>query len=299
MPTNHYFNFFPERVTSEQLLIEDLVIESLKIHSMDVYYLPRESRDQIDQLMGEEQLKQFTSAYPIEMYMENTTAMEGDGDLITKFGLEIRDEMTLLVSRRRFQFTLPSLLRPREGDIIYVPLLQNFFEIAFVEHENNQAMFYTLGRGRGGNVYVYSLKMKQYVFSHENISVGVEEVDEQIRESQQLLYLILQSGGTGSFDTVNTEIVYQGTSLVSANAFAKVHTWDSANLTLGIAMVNGAFSNTANVIGANSGATWIVTSVDSMTPMSTQFEDPADQLVIETESNAILDFSTENPFGNP
>lgn len=299
MSLNHYFNFFPEHVTQEQLLIEDLVIESLKIHSMDVYYLPRESRDQIDQLMGEEQLKQFTSAYPIEMYMENTTAMEGDGDLITKFGLEIRDEMSLLVSRRRFQFTLPFLTRPREGDIIYVPLLANFFEITFVEHENNQAMFYTLGRGRGGNIYVYSLKLRQYVFSHENISVGVDEVDEQIRESQQLLYLILQSGGTGSFDTVNTEIVYQGTSLVSANAFAKVHTWDSANLTLGIAMVNGAFSNTANVIGANSGATWIVTSVDSMTPMGAQFEDPADNKVIETESNAILDFSESNPFGNP
>jgi hypothetical protein len=299
MPTNHYFNFFPERVTQEQLLIEDLVIESLKIHSMDVYYLPRESRDQIDQLMGEEQLKQFTSAYPIEMYVENTTAMEGEGDLITKFGLEIRDEMTLLVSRRRFQFTLPSLIRPREGDIIYIPLLANFFEITFVEHENNQAMFYTLGRGRGGNVYVYALKLRQYVFSHENIRVGVDEVDEQIRDNYQLLHLLVQAGGTGTFDTVNTEIVYQGTSLVAANAFARVHTWDAANLTLGVAMVNGLFANTGNVTGANSGATWIVSTIDSMTPLAQQFEDPADNKIIETESNVILDFTETNPFGNP
>jgi len=299
MPVNHYFNFFPEQVTQEQLLIEDLVIEALKIYSMDVYYLPRESRDQIDKLMGEDQLKQFTSAYPIEMYMENTTAMEGEGDLITKFGLEIRDEMTLLVSRRRFNFTVPSIIRPREGDVVYVPLLQNFFEITHVEHENNQAMFYTLGRGRGGNIFVYSMRLKQYVFSHENVTVGIEEVDEQIREAYQLLHLVLTAGGTGTFDAANNETVYQGASLGTANAFGQVHTWDTGNNILGIAMVNGIFSNTANVIGANSGATWIVSTIDSDTPLEDQFEDPADNKVIETESNTLLDFTEDNPFGNP
>ncbi len=299
MPTNHYFNFFPERVTQEQLLIEDLVIESLKIHSMDVFYLPRESRDQIDPLMGEEQLKQFTSAYTIEMYMENTTSMEGEGDLITKFGLEIRDEMTLLVSRRRFQFTLPTLLRPREGDIIYIPLLANFFEITFVEHENNQAMMYTLGRGRGGNVYVYSLRLKQFVFSHENINTGVDEVDEQIDESNQMTYLTLQTGGTGNFDIVNNEIAFQGSSLATANAFGRVLKWDTTGLVLGLEMVNGNLTNTANIKGANSGANWIVTTIDTNTPLAEQFEDPADNKIIEDESNQILDFTEDNPFGNP
>lgn len=298
MPTNHFFNFFPERVTQEQLLVEDLVIESLKIHSMDVYYLPRESRDQIDQLMGEDQLKEFNAAHPIEMYMENTTSMEGEGDLITKFGLEIRDEMTLLVSRRRFQFTIP-LLRPREGDIVYVPMLENFFEITFVEHENNQAMMYTLGRGRGGNVYVYSLRLKQYVFSHEKIDTGVHEVDDQIKDSNQMIYLYLQSGGTGSFDIANNEIAYQGSSLANATSFGEVLKWDTDNNILGITMVNGTFSNTSNVIGANSGAAWIVTTVDTNTPLAEQYEDPADNKIIETESNQILDFSEQNPFGNP
>jgi len=299
MPTNHYFNFFPEQITQEQLLIEDLVIECLKIHSMDVYYLPRESRDQIDRLMGEDQLKQFTSAYTIEMYVENTTAMEGEGDLITKFGLEIRDEMTLLVSRRRFNFTIPTLIRPREGDIIFVPLLKNFFEITFVEHENNQAMFYTLGRGRGGNVYVYALRLKQYVFSHENIDVGVDEVDDQISDNYQLLHLVLQSGGTGTFDTLNTETVFQGTSLATANSFAKAMVFYSGNNTLGITMVNGEFSNTSNVKGANSGATWVISSIDTNTPLDNQIEDPSDNKIIKTESNLILDFSEQNPFGEP
>lgn len=299
MPVSPYFNFFPTNVTSEQLLIEDLVIEALKIYSMDIYYLPRESRDQVDELWGEEQLKQFTSAYLIEMYMENTTAMEGEGDLISKFGLEIRDEMTLLVSRRRFNFTIPSLFRPREGDLIYVPILQNFFEITHVEHENNQAMFYILGRGRGGNVYVYSLRMKQYVFSHENIKSGVGEVDEQMDQAHQLLYLVLRPSGTGTFDVANVETVYQGTSLITANSFGEARYWDSANSILGISMVNGTFSNTANVIGANSGATWIVSSIDSDTPLQNQQEDLLNNKIIETESNRIIDFTEQNPFGNP
>lgn len=299
MPTNHYFNHFPEQVTSEQLLVEDLVIEALKIYSMDVYYLPRESRDQIDRLMGEDQLKTFPSAYILEMYVENVSGMEGEGDLISKFGLEIRDEMTVLVSRRRFQFTLPTLVRPREGDIIYMPLVQNFFEITFVEHENKQAMFYTLGRGRGGNVYVYGLRLKQFVFSNEQIQTGVDEVDDQILESYQLTNLIMSAGGTGEFDTANTEIVYQGASLVTATAFGTAHTWDDSNTTLSIALVNGLFSNTANVTGANSGATWVMASLDTNTPLENQYEELADNKIIETESNQILDFDESNPFGNP
>lgn len=299
MATNHFFNFYPTNVTQEQLLVEDLVIESLQIHSMDVYYLPRESRDQIDRLWGEEQLKQFTSAYIIEMYMENTTAMEGEGDLITKFGLEIRDEMTLLVSRRRFQFILPDMFRPREGDLIYVPLLQNFFEITHVEHENNQAMFYTLGRGRGGNVYVYALRLKQYVFSHENINVGVEEVDEQIKDAMQLIYLQMDSGGNGQFDTANSEIVFQGQDLSTANVFAYSHTWNQTTNMLTVSMVNGEFTPTMNVVGANSGAVWVLSSADTFTPLDEQIEDQAENKLIETESSGLLDFSENNPFGNP
>jgi len=298
MPTNPYFNFFPVQVTSEQLLVEDLVIESLGMHGMDVYYLPRESRDQIDRLMGEDQLKTFSQAYIIEMYLENVMGMEGEGDLISRFGLEIRDEMTLLVSRRRFNFALPQLIRPREGDLIYIPLVQNFFEIMHVEHENSQAMFYTLGRGRGGNVYVYALRLKQFVFSNEQIQTGVDEVDQQIFESYQLTNLVLTSG-TGSFDVANNEIVYQGASLATANAFGTVHTWDSGNTTLSIALVNGLFSNTADVIGANSGAVWAMATVDTDTPLDNQFEDIVDNKTIETESNQLLDFDEQNPFGTP
>lgn len=279
-------------------MVEDLVIESLKIHGMDTYYLPRESRDCIDRLMGEDQLKTFDKSYLIEMYLENVSGMEGEGDLVSKFGLEIRDEMTLLVSRRRFNFTIPVLVRPREGDLVYIPLVQNFMEITFVEHENNQAAFYTLGRGRGGNVAVYALRLKQFVFSNEQIQTGTDEVDDQILESYQLTNLVLTAGGTGTFDVANNELVYQGANIAYANAFGTAHTWDSGNSTLSIALVNGLFSNTANVKGANSGATWVMASLDTNTPLENQFEDLADNKILETESNAILDFSESNPFGD-
>ena len=92
MPTNFYFNNFPaNQVTDEQLLVEDLVIESMQIHGMDVFYLPRTSRDQVDYLYGEDTLKQYVSAHPIEMYLENVSGMDGEGDFVSKFGLEIRD----------------------------------------------------------------------------------------------------------------------------------------------------------------------------------------------------------------
>jgi hypothetical protein len=297
MPTNPYFNFYPETVTSEQLLIEDLVIEANKIHGMDVYYLPRESRDQIDKLKGEDQLKSFPQAYIIEMYVENIVGMDGLGDIISKFGMEIRDEMTLLVSRRRFNFTIPALVRPREGDIIFIPLMRTFMEITFVEHENQQAMFYTLGRGRGGNVYVYALRLKQFVFSNEVIKTGVDDVDSQIHDNYQLTNLVL-ANGVGVFDFANNEIVYQGANVAYANAFGTAMAWDATNTTLSIALVNGLFANTANVKGANSGAQWIMSSLDTNTPLDTQFEDAVDNKVIETEADVVLDFSETNPFGD-
>ena len=300
MPTNFYFNNFPQhQITSEQLLVEDLVIEAMQIHGMDVYYLPQTSRDQVDMLYGEDTLKEFRSAYGIEMYLENVSGMDGEGDFISKFGLEIRDEVTLLMSRRRFSSLGTSLTRPREGDLVYIPLLQNFFEISFVEHENNQAMFYTLGRGRGGNVYVYALKLKQFVFSEEIISTGVDEIDDQIFDSYKRASLPLANttvfpAGTGSF--VPGEIVYQGSSLATANAQAIVHSY-TAHSSVNIIRVQGSFAS-GNVRGNTSSALRSAISYNDDTQVGNSiFEDIADNVRIETESDGILDFTEHNPFG--
>ena len=261
---------------------------------MDVYYLPRTSRDQVDMLYGEDTLSEFRAAYPIEMYLEDVSGMEGEGDFMSKFGLEIRDEMTVLMSRRRFAFTV-NQLRPHEGDLVYIPMLQNFFEITFVEHENNQAMYYTLGRGRGGNFYVYALKMKQFVFSNEIIDVGVPEIDNQIRSYYMKTRLSLGSG-VGHF--VNDEVVYQGTSVANSTAQALVYQFQP-NAYIDVYRMQGDFTSSANVKGETSGAEWTITLASDAATMNNAYEDIFDNARIERAADGIIDFTEINPFGEP
>jgi hypothetical protein len=312
--TNFYFQPFPQaQITNEQLLVEDLVIEAMGIYGMDVYYLPRSSGGTEDMLYGEDTMKQYRTAHPIEMYLENITGMDGEQDFISKFGLEIRDEITLLVSRRRFKYTVgatnfqtPILgditpeenqapTRPREGDLVYLPLLQNFFEITFVEHENDQAMFYTLGRGRGGNVYVYSLKLKQYVFSEEIIETGITEIDEQVFDAYKRTRLTVSiTDGSGAF--VPGEIIYQGTDAANADVQAIVHTWQTGQY-VDVIRTEGTFVANVRVKGAESNSTWVLANSNDKVTLDNAFEDIADNNRIETESDQILDWTETNPFG--
>lgn len=299
MATNPYFRLYPSITTSEQNLVEDLVIEAMKIHGMDLYYLPRSSQDSVDLLFGEDQLKKFTDAYVVEMYLENVLGMEGEGDFISKFGLEIHDEMTLLVSRKRFLNEVP-LTRPREGDLLYIPLIKNFLEISFVEHENNQAMFYTLGKGRGGNVYVYALKLKQFVFSNEIIETGIAEIDEQIRDEYQKVRLNIEDAN-GAFS--NDEIVFQGSSYINRTGDALVY--NTTNTYIDIYRTRGQFILTANtssfantILKSNtSNSTANVISIQDMTVIDNTFEDVIDNSRVDSESNAIEDWLEKNPFG--
>ena len=294
MATNLYFNNFPKSITSEQLLVEDLVIEAMQMHGMDVFYLPRSSRDQVDYIFGEDVLKQYTKAYPLEMYLENVTGMDGEQDFISKFGLEIRDEITLLVSRRRFKSTVPQV-RPLEGDLIYVPMVDGFFELVFAEHENEQAMFYTLGRGRGGNVYVYALKLKQFVFSNEIVSTGVDVIDNNIRDYYSRHNFIL-STVSGKF--LNDEIIYQGNSLANANAQALVHDFHPST-DVDVYRVQGLFKVGQTIRGSTSNATATILVTSDNPTMNAAFEDIQDNARFQAEAESIIDFTESNPFGDP
>ena len=135
MPRNVYFS---QAVRSEQNLYEDLVIESLKIFGQDVYYIPRTLVNR-DNILGEDPASSFDDAYLIEAYIENQDGFEGAGDLYQKFGLEIRDEANFIISKRQWEKliglynnTLDSIERPKEGDLIFLPLSNSFFEITFV-----------------------------------------------------------------------------------------------------------------------------------------------------------------------
>jgi hypothetical protein len=294
MATNFYFNNFPlNQVTSEQLLVEDLVIEAMQIKGVDLFYIERSTRDQVDYLYGEDVTSEFRRAYPMEMYLENVTGMDGEGDFISKFGLEIRDEITLLVSRRRFKMTSNTLDKPREGDLIYFPTITGFFEITFVEHENDQAMFHTLGRGRAGNVYLYAMKLKQFVFSEEIVETGIEEIDRVSRDYYKKTTLPLTNTGSGTF--IANEVVYQGTTFETATAKAIVHSYQP-HTALNIIQVKGTFG-LGSVKGVTSGASRSVLLVDDETPFSNIFEDIADNKRLQTEGDDIIDFTESNPFG--
>jgi hypothetical protein len=178
MPTtNLYFN--NHAFTQEQNLIEDLIIESIKIYGIEVYYMPRTLVKE-DMLFGEDTLSKFEGAYPVEMYIKSVDGFTGDGDFLSKFGLEIRDEMVLTVARRRFgeeinpEDTTPvneteGIARPSEGDLIYFPLNGKVFEIKFVEHE---AIFYQMG-----SLQTFDLTLELFEYSHEKIDTGITDID--------------------------------------------------------------------------------------------------------------------------
>ena len=169
MATSVYFNNF--EASMEQYLIEDLVIESIKIHGHDIYYITR-TAGAVDDVLNEDDLSEYKRADFIDMYIKNFDGFEGEGDFLSKFGLEIRDEMTLTIARRTFELDVAQYTsndRPLEGDLIYFPLNKKMFEIKFVEHE---PVFYQMGA-----LQMYDLRCEMFEYSQETFSTGVAEID--------------------------------------------------------------------------------------------------------------------------
>jgi len=171
MPTNV---FFSPKVNTEQYMFEDIIIESIKMYGQDVFYMPRKIV-QRDTLLGEDIESEFNTANTIEMFIENTEGFEGEGNIFQKFGMEIRDEATFIVAKRSWQKLVGvwnsdiNDNRPREGDLIYLPLSKSFFEISYVEHEQP---FYQLS-----NLPVFKLQARLFEFNEEEFNTGIAEVD--------------------------------------------------------------------------------------------------------------------------
>ena len=129
MATNQYFNKFKN--TAEQRLVQDLVDEAIKIHGVNMVYIPRTLVNK-DEVFGEDRLPKFENGRELEMYVDSYEGYEGEGELMTQFGLEVRDEITLTVSRKRFleTFADKNYPYPREGDLVFFPLSEGLFEIS-------------------------------------------------------------------------------------------------------------------------------------------------------------------------
>src|SRR6056300_1730064 len=206
MAVNHYFQSGNGiGSTSEKRLYEDLIIEGLKIYGQDVYYLPRTLVNR-DLILGEDTLSKFDDSYLIEMYMETTEGFAGQQEIINKFGLEIREDTTFMLAKRRWQdavdsqHTLIADGRPNEGDIIYMPLMNSFFKIQFVE---DQEPFFQLG-----NLPVYKLRATRWEYSGEQIDTGITEIDsaENQYSTDTLRNQFTLEDGTGSLQ-LETESV--------------------------------------------------------------------------------------------
>lgn len=170
MPTNFYFNNFEN--SQEQLLIEDLAIEAIKIHGIDVYYLPKTYGD-YDALYGEDDLATYKEFYECEMYINTVDGFGGEQDFLGKFGLEVRDQLTMSVARFSFTNNVAepaNLPRPREGDLLYFPLTGGLFTIQFVEHE---PVFYQMGA-----LQFYELRCEKFEYSGERLNTGVVNIDQ-------------------------------------------------------------------------------------------------------------------------
>lgn len=288
MPVSVYFN--NQASTEEQFLIEDLVIESIRNHGIDVYYIPRDSRSSLDELFGDDPVKSFTQAIKIDMYMDTFNDFEGNQEFFSKFGLEIQKTARLTVARRTFEKLVPSVLRnvPKEGDLIYLPVQQKIMEIRFVEEEKN---FFQLGKKLP---YMFVLSVETFKYNGELIDTGYTEID-VIGDSRGFgVEYSLSAGGSGTYQ--KHEIVFQGANLGNASAKGYVSDWNAVSRTIRIRNIKGEFASNVALRGASSNSVWTLISGDPMTDATNPFQD---NTRIETEAENILDFSENNPFGEP
>ena len=287
MSTNLYFN----NVTShaEQELINDLTSEVIKMHGMDVFYIPRTVVKE-DVILGEDVLSKFTTAYEIEMYLKGTEGFGGEGDLVSKFGLDVRDEVIFTVHKDRFNLAT-DMDKPLEGDLVFLPINKGLFEIKFVEHEQP---FYQAGKN-----YSFDITCELYQYSQEQLETGITAIDDIEKEQGYTIDLVMTAGGSGTF--TDDEVIYQGTS-GSRTFEGTVVSWNDVTRTLRLNDTSGSLAAVATT-GVTSGAVLSLSSTTDSTGKADLDQvlptDPnADNLEFEIEADSILDFSENNPFGD-
>jgi len=292
MAVNQYLK--PD-VRSEQTLYEDIIIESIKNYGQDVIYLPRELVN-VDTIFQDDTISKFSSSYRIEMYIENTEGFDGEGDLFSKFGVEIRDEATFILARRRWLKQVSyvnnaiNFYRPREGDLIYLPLSKSLFEITHVEKD---APFYQLR-----NLPVFKMRCQLFEYNDEDMDTGLTAID-KIEDTGYTQQFTLQSH-TLQFIVGETvrKIIDSDNSIYLDG---EVSSWDDQNDKLALAHIgrsDGKFAEYADsdlLTGLTSGATGIIGTRTERIDIN----DTNQNVEFDTFATDFIDFSETNPFGDP
>ena len=283
MATNVFFN---HAVNSEQHLYEDLVVESLRMYGHDLYYLPREVIEE-DSILNEDVQSRFGDAYSVEMYIENTDGFEGEGDLMSKFGVQIRDQATFIISLRSWErfisldTNLATSLRPNEGDLLYFPLSGGLFEIKFVEHEDP---FYQVGK-----LFVFKLRCELFEYSGQDFDTDIAVID-QVEDEQAYTISMTMGAGSGNY-AVNENVKLNG------SVVGEVVKWvDNGNrLTIKDNAQTLAVDDT--LVGDLSEASYVISSIDDT--MTFENDGSAQNKDFEDKDSSYLDLSEVNPFGEP
>lgn len=287
MATSVYFNNYNS--APEQRLVEDLMLETIKMNGVDCYYIPNINESARDLLYGEDPLKKFTAAYPLELYITNVDGYEGEREFFSKFGLEIRNNMSVIVAKRTFARWVPQdrYVRPREGDLIYIPFLSQTGEMYEIKYVNYSEAFYVLGNKFP---YFYKLELEKFKYSQETIDVGIPSIDDTVVDEAYTISLVVNTAtGNGNF------IV--GESIIANTAHGTVTSWDKSDGILKVTDITGTFANNVLVSGNTSNATY-TTSTTPDPLLDPQEREMYDNKIIQTEANIIMDFSETNPFGD-
>lgn len=283
--------YFSDKVRSEQNLYDDIVIESLKIYGQDLYYLPRDIVNK-NPVFGEDVPSTFNSSYKIEMYIENIEGFDGEGDLFTRFGVEIRDEATFIVSRRRWNMTIGQYdneiesERPREGDLLYLPMTNKMFEILHVEHEQP---FYQLS-----NLPVYKLRAQLFEYSDEDLDTGIAIIDDIETKYAYTYILTLGANGVIEVGQQATQTFTDGT--IMSGEVAKWSDSDNKLHLIHVGASDGLYHNfiTTQPLAVNdSSYTVTLVAEDNKISNNEQNDD------FQSDAAGFLDFTENNPFGDP
>ena len=284
MPTNVFFN---HAVSTEQQLYEDLVVESLRLYGHETYYLPREIVEE-DSIFNEDVQSKFGDAYSVEMYIENTDGFEGEGDLMSKFGIQVRDQATFIISLRSWErfisldSNLATSFRPNEGDLIYFPLSGSMFEIKFVEHENP---FYQVGK-----LFVFKLQCELFEYSGEDFDTGT--VVDLVENEQAYTIEMVVSNTSGEF-TIQEVINYSGAATGEVIGWTPGASDEIRKLTIKDVTRTLAVGDT--LVGASSGKTVVIESITDVLTFANDGD--AQNKDFEDKADGYLDFSETNPFG--
>jgi hypothetical protein len=292
MATNPYLS---QKVRGEQSLYEDLIVESIKFYGQDVYYLPREIVEREEIFLDAIQ-SQFSDAYKIEVYIENTDGFDGEGDIFTKFGIELRDQATFVVARRRWQQLVGDYLedkqfRPREGDVIFLPMSESLFEVKKVETESP---FYQLSQ-----LPLFRIQAELFEFSDEDFDTGIDAIDIVEAEHAYQYHIQMAEPDSNQGGFYNTgEYVYQ--TFDDFELEGEVTTWNSETRILSIAH-SGANDGDLHIwstdreIVSESGARFMPLTVNEG---ENEIQRLSQNEVFDDFANDFLDFSEGNPFGD-